>query len=66
MGVRSWAPAVARGIARLANSSKGLGAGLDSLLLEMMAMDSDTHARLLEFVQDRLARRAKASDGPGD
>jgi hypothetical protein len=41
----------------LARNEKGIDAGLDSLLLEMMAMDSDKHARLLEFVRDRLARR---------
>jgi hypothetical protein len=42
----------------LARSEKGIDAGLDSLLLEMMAMDSEKHARLLEFVRDRLARRS--------
>jgi hypothetical protein len=42
----------------LANREKGLDAGLESLLLEMMALDSDKHARLLQFVHDRLAQRA--------
>lgn len=41
----------------LARNEKGIDAGLDSLLLEMMAMDSDKHARLLEFVRDLLASR---------
>jgi hypothetical protein len=47
----------ARKMRELARSEKGISAGLDSLLLEMMAMDSEKHARLLEFVHDRLARR---------
>jgi hypothetical protein len=42
----------------LAQREKGIDAGLDSLLLEMMAMDSEKHARLLEFVQHRLAARS--------
>jgi hypothetical protein len=41
----------------LARNEKGIDAGLDSVLLEMMAMDSEKHARLLEFVRDRLAER---------
>ena len=45
---------------------KGIDAGLDSLLLEMMAMDSEKHARLLQFVQQRLEQRARAADGPSD
>src|SRR5207302_2329086 len=44
----------------LAQREKGLGGGLDSLLLEMMAMDSEKHARLLLFVQRRLEARAGA------
>jgi rubrerythrin len=50
----------------LAHVEKGIDEGLHSLLLEMMAMDSDKHARLLQFVQHRLAARARAEDGPAD
>jgi hypothetical protein len=50
----------------LAHREKWIDAGLHSLLLEMMAMDSEKHARLLQFVQDRLAARAHAEDGPSD
>jgi hypothetical protein len=50
----------------LAAQEKGIGSGLHSLLLEMMAMDSDKHARLLHFVQDRLQARAQVADGPTD
>jgi len=41
----------------LATRQKGLDGGLDSLLLEMMAMDSEKHARLLQFVHKRLLAR---------
>jgi hypothetical protein len=47
----------ARMMRDLARREKGIDAGLDSLLLEMMAMDSEKHALLLEFVHDRLVRR---------
>lgn len=47
----------ARKMRELARNEKGIDAGLDSLLLEMMAMDSEKHARLLEFVHQRLAQR---------
>ncbi len=50
----------------LAQREKDIDAGLHSLLLEMMAMDSEKHARLLQFVQRRLDVRARASDGPSD
>jgi hypothetical protein len=50
----------------LAVHEKGIDAGLDSLLLEMMAMDSEKHARLLQFVQQRLEKRARAAEGPCD
>jgi hypothetical protein len=43
----------------LAHRDKDVSAGLQSLLIEMMAMDSEKHARLLQFVHDRLARRAR-------
>jgi hypothetical protein len=32
----------------------------------MMAMDSEKHARLLQFVHDRLVARARTEDGPSD
>jgi hypothetical protein len=50
----------------LARREKRVGSELHTLLLEMMAMDSEKHARLLEFVRDRLAGRDRATDGPGD
>jgi rubrerythrin len=56
----------ARMMRDLAQREKGIDAGLDSLLLEMMAMDSEKHARLLQFVQQRLEQRARAVDGPVD
>ena len=56
----------ARMMRDLARREKGIDAGLDSLLLEMMAMDSEKHARLLQFVQQRLEQRARAVDGPVD
>jgi hypothetical protein len=37
---------------------------LHSLLLEMMALDSENHARLPQFVHDRLAARSRTDDGP--
>jgi hypothetical protein len=43
----------------IAHREKDVGCGLESLLIEAMAMDSDKHARLLQFVRDRLARRAR-------
>jgi hypothetical protein len=45
----------------LAQRQKGLGGGLESLLLEMMAMDSEKHARLLHFVQRRLEARSSVT-----
>ena len=56
----------ARYLRKLANEEKGIDAGLHSLLLEMMAMDSEKHARLLKFVHNRLAKRARTEDGPSD
>ncbi len=50
----------ARALRRLAEQEKDINGGLDSLLLEMMAMDSEKHARLLQFVQRRLESRANA------
>jgi len=51
----------AQALRGLAQRENGLGGGLDSLLLEMMAMDSEKHARLLQFVQRRLAARARTA-----
>jgi hypothetical protein len=56
----------ARMMRDLAEREKGIDAGLHSLLLEMMAMDSEKHARLLQFVQQRLEQRARTVDGPLD
>jgi rubrerythrin len=50
----------ASALRRLAGREKGVDGGLDSLLLEMMAMDSDKHAHLLRFVQTRLEATARA------
>jgi hypothetical protein len=51
----------ARALRGLAQREKGFGSGLESLLLEMMAMDSEKHARLLRFVEQRLEARARAA-----
>jgi hypothetical protein len=56
----------ARKMRELAEQEKGIGSGLHSLLLEMMAMDSEKHARLLQFVRNRLYARAQVADGPTD
>jgi hypothetical protein len=44
----------------LAARERGIDGGLDSLLLEMMALDSEKHARLLQFVERRLVRASHA------
>jgi len=41
----------------LADRERGLNGGLDSLLLEAVAMSNDIHAQMLRFVQRRLERR---------
>jgi hypothetical protein len=56
----------ARMMRDLAHSARGIDAGLDSLLLEMMAMDSEKHALLLQFVQQRLQKRARTTDRSPD
>jgi rubrerythrin len=56
----------ARYLRDLAHQGKDVSWGLPSLLAEMMAMDSDKHARLLKFVHDRLAKRPDREDGPSD
>jgi hypothetical protein len=50
----------ARALRELAVRERGIDGGLDSLLLEMMALDSEKHARLLQFVERRLARASHA------
>jgi hypothetical protein len=45
----------------LAQREKSEGFPLQSVLIEMMAMDSEKHARLLQFVSDRLAIHATAA-----
>ena len=50
----------ARALRELAARERGIDGGLDSALLEMMALDSEKHARLLQFVQRRLARASSA------
>lgn len=49
----------ARALRNLAQRERGVDGGLDSLLLEMMAIDSDKHARMLQFVQQRLESRPR-------
>jgi rubrerythrin len=56
----------ARLMRELAHKERNVSSGLHSLLLEMMAMDSDKHARLLQFVRERLAARTAAQNGPAD
>ncbi len=56
----------ARYLRDLARREKAIGAGLQSLLIEMMAMDSEKHAHLLEFVRERIAARARGEEGPAD
>jgi hypothetical protein len=51
----------AQALRGLAQREKGFGSGLESLLLEVMAMDSEKHARLLRFVEQRLEARARAA-----
>ena len=41
----------------LADRERGLNGGLESLLLEAIAMSNDIHAHMLRFVQRRLERR---------
>jgi hypothetical protein len=51
----------ARALRRLAQREKSINCDLDAILLEMMALDSDKHARLLGFVQRRLEARVRAT-----
>jgi rubrerythrin len=50
----------AKFLRKLAEEQKSIDGGLPSLLIETMAMDSEKHARLLQFVQQRLERRTAA------
>ena len=50
---------IAASLRDLAVRERGIDGGLDSVLLEMMALDSEKHARLLQFVERRLARAAR-------
>jgi rubrerythrin len=54
----------ARYLRDLAHREKDVSWGLPSLLIEMMAMDSEKHARLLQFVDDRLAKRPHDDSAP--
>lgn len=56
----------ARELRQLARFEKRIDGELHSLLLETMALDSEKHARMLQFVRDRLVARARAADGPSD
>jgi hypothetical protein len=49
----------AKYIRELARKEKGIDGGLHSLLLETMALDSEKHARMLQFVQERLYERSR-------
>jgi hypothetical protein len=51
----------ARALRDLAAREKGIDGGLPSLLLEMMALDSEKHAHLLRFVSRRLERATPAN-----
>jgi len=44
----------AKALRNLAHKERNIADGLHSLLLEMMALDSDKHAHLLQFVEQRL------------
>jgi hypothetical protein len=43
---------------KLADQQRVIDGGLPSLLIETMALDSEKHAKLLQFVQRRLEQRA--------
>jgi len=48
----------ARILRKRADQQKSINGGLPSLLIETTAMDSEKHAKLLQFVQHRLEGRA--------
>jgi rubrerythrin len=47
-----------RELRRLAHEEQRLGGGLYALLLEMMALDSEKHERIMRFIAGRLASTA--------
>ena len=49
----------AKALRTLAHQERKIADGLHSLLLEMMALDSDKHAHLLQFVEHRLRSAIK-------
>lgn len=49
----------ARYMRELARQEERMNAGLNTLLFEMMAHDSEKHAKLLGFVRDRLVSRSR-------
>lgn len=53
----------ARYMRELAREEERIDAGLHALLLEMMALDSEKHAKLLEFVRERLTAHSHAQSG---
>jgi hypothetical protein len=53
----------ARYMRELARQEEAVGADLHALLLEMMAQDSEKHAKLLGFVRVRLAARSQTDEG---
>ena len=50
----------AKALRKLAHQEREVADGLHSLLLEMMAFDSDKHAHLLQFVEHRLRNAIRA------
>lgn len=54
----------ARELKELARQSARLNDGLDSLLLEIMAMDSQKHERILRFIARRLGSGAERRPAP--
>ena len=56
----------ARALRNLAAGHAKINAGLNSMLLEMMALDAEKHARLLRFVVRRLGSRTALEAHPPD
>lgn len=50
----------AKALRNLAQQERKIADGLHSLLLEMMALDSEKHAHLLQFVEQRLRSAVRA------
>jgi hypothetical protein len=53
----------ARYMRGLARQEQQVGSDLHALLLEMMALDSEKHAKLLGFVRERLVARSQTGEG---